>query len=306
MAAEPTVVKKRPGRPPSKQAAKTIVNLGIVSTPIDPDNVVEIKHTNVTVFTSVFAFFDKMNAVKIYVNFTPTSMVMFCRNETKPLKSIISINVNKLHRYFCKDPCQVHIKRDSFSKAFHSSDKNIFDLISISKSKMMSEKIDIEFHDPKSDRDCTHEIELSTFNSDDDLCNSLPQINPEKYPLTFTLPSVIFKKTVVDIEKITDTFSYEYMEGKNTILKVTAPRPGYNYKEKFENSKAIKLVSTLKPKDIIDCPIKISNIKPLISAISAAIKTIKICINEEGETLFITKFDGDDVVVANTILSTSY
>lgn len=303
---ETKTVKKRPGRPSTKQASEPVVNLGIVNTPVDPENVIEVKHTNVTVFTAPFSFFDKINGARIYVNFTPKSMTMFCKNESKPLRCIMVINVSKLHRYYCKDNYWAQMNRTSFSKAFHTSDKTVFDMITISKSKSLGEKLDVNFNDPLLKRKCNHEIELSTFSPDNELFESTELIDPKLYPLTFILPSAVFKKTVVDIEKINDSYSYEYIEGKNTILKITAPRSGYNYNEKFEDGDAINLTSKLKYKDMIDCQIKISNVKPLSSALSSVIKKIKICLSEDGESLFITKFDDDDLVVANVILSTTY
>jgi len=291
--------RKGPGRPSIRSTPPPLERRGIVDSPKDPNNRLEIVYGNPLIFKSLFTYFKNIKARDIHLRCHKHGITFYTRDHSKTSRIVAEISGTHVNWHYCEGEYWLGINRDSIEKIFSSIDKTFFKITIIQTHDDIDSLLFI-FKDADIDKECNYKIALSTYPADEDLYEIDKLITPQalliNFPIEFTLTAKQFKKSISDASNFSDMLTFEKLG--IYPLQLTYAKSNLIYNEVYRSPDKIKLRSNIKENEIFRTTIKILNIKSL--AASMVTDDIRILCREEADILFRSAID-EKVIVVSTI-----
>jgi len=288
MSVQTQPVKRSVGRPRLIQRVDPLPKLGILNTPSNDENLIELSYENVSVFKKIFNLLKTMNVKEINLQFHNNYTKIYGIDHLEKNVINIKIDANKLNHYFCEHPINVTLDPKNLDKITQKIDKHYSLFSIILKKKSYRNNIIIILNNKILSIDESHIINLIETNVD---INSVYQktIDYNLYNIKFELTGKYFKKLINDVSTFSEIFTIEkvndgplqfiYKNINNTIR-------GFNI---CKDSNKIKLQSNLAENEIFSCSLRIDLIKALSNALLS--EKIKIYADNENDLVFSLLID---------------
>jgi len=289
--------RKGPGRPSIKQPPPPLERRGIVDSPKDPNNRLELAFGDPLVFKSLFTYFKNIKAREIHVHCDKNGMTFYTRDHSKTSRIIAEVLGAHVNWYYCEGDFWLGMNRESIEKIFSSIDKTFFKITIIQTYDDIDSLMFI-FKDPDIDKECNYKISLSIYSPDEELYEINKLITPESlstnFPIEFTLSAKQFKKSISDASNFSDTITFEKL-GVHP-LQLTYSKSNLIYNEVYRSNEKIHLRSSIAENEIFRTTIKLLNIKSL--AASMVTDDVRILCREDADILFRSAIDEKALVVS--------
>lgn len=291
--------KRGPGRPPSKPQAPSLEKKGVVSSPLDPCNRLEVAYEQPCVFKALFAYFKNIRAREIHVRCNPEGITFFARDHSKKSRVIAYVVGEHLNWHYCEGEFWFGINKDGVERIFSSIDKS-FCKISLIQSHETPGWLTIIFKDPSIEKECSYDITLSSFPPDEDLFAAEDILDPEMFqdtfPVEFTLTAKQFKKMIGDASNYSGDGTFERIGDHPLVFTYT--KANMVYRETYYSDEKIHLRSSVPTGATFRCMINVANVKSI--AASMVTEDVRILCAETGDILFRSALDAKALVV-NTL-----
>jgi len=300
-AAAAAAAKRRgPGRPPSKPPAPQLVMHGIVDSPEDANNRLEVVIGTPGIIKELFTYFKNIKARDIHIKCEPTSMTLYTRDHSRTSRVIATIAGENTHWFYCEYEFWLQLNRETVEKMFSTVDKTFYK-ITILQSHDAINSIDFVLKDSEVEKECHHRFDLSEHTTDVDLYDAekilSPSVLASEFPIIFTLSAKQFKKTTTDICAFSENAQIEKI-GEEP-LQFTYDKTGHAYHEVYRSDEKIKLESTVAKGDTFRVSVKMSNLKSLAHSMVA--QDVRIYCREDGDILFRSALDDRALVVSTVV-----
>lgn len=286
--------KRSVGRPRLIQRSDPLPKLGILNTPSNDDNLVELSYDNVSVFKKIFSLLKTMNVKEINIQFNTNYARIFGIDHLEKNLINIKIDANKLNHYFCDSPINITLDPKNLDKITQKIDKHYSLFSIILKKKSYRNSIIIILNNKILSIDESHIINLIETNMDYNVMNE-KTIDYNLYPLQFELTGKYFKKLINDVSSFSEIFTIEkinnsplqfiYKNINNTIK-------GYNI---CKDSDKINLQTNLSETDIFSVSLRIDYIKSLSNALLS--DKIKIYAHNDNDLVFNLLIDQGSIEI---------
>lgn len=300
MSAPVQQVKRSVGRPRLIQRVDPLPRLGILNSPSNDENLVELSYDNVSIFKKIFNLLKTMNVKEINMQFTSNYTKIFGIDHLEKNLINIKIDSNKLNHYFCENNINITLDPKNLDKITQKIDKHYSLFSIILKKKTFRNNLIIILNNKILSIDESHIINLIENNIDP---NSFydRSLDYNTYPLKFELTGKYFKKLINDVSTFSEIFTVEkidkhplqfiYKNINNTIK-------GYNI---CNSPDKIKLQTSLAENEIFSVSVRIDYIKSLSNALLS--EKIKIFAHSEEDLVFNLLIDNGvfEVVIYTSI-----
>lgn len=280
--------KRSVGRPRLIQRVDPLPKLGIVVTPSNNDNLVELSYDNVSIFKKIFSLLKLMNVKEINIQFNTNYTKIFGIDHLEKNLINIKINSNKLNHYYCEYPINITLDPKNLDKITQKIDKNYNLFSMILKKNTFRNNLIIILNNKVLSIDESHIINL--IENDVDLHPFYEKtLDYNVYPLKFELTGKYFKKLINDVSIFSEIFTIEkvnksplqfiYKNINNTIK-------GYNI---CKDDAKINLQTNLTDNEIFSVSVRIDYIKALSNALLS--DKIKVYADNENDLVFSLLID---------------
>ena len=276
-------VKRSVGRPRLIQRVDPLPRLGILNSPSNDENLVELSYDNVSIFKKIFNLLKTMNVKEINMQFTTNYTKIFGIDHLEKNLINIKIDSNKLNHYFCENNISITLDPKNLDKITQKIDKHYSLFSIILKKKTYRNNLIIILNNKILSIDESHIINLIETNIDS---NSFydRSLDFHTYPLKFELTGKYFKKLINDVSTFSEIFTIEkidksplqfiYKNINNTIK-------GYNI---CNSPDKIKLQTNLAENEIFSVSVRIDYIKALSNSLLS--DKIKLFAHQEEDLVF--------------------
>lgn len=289
--------RRKPGRPPSKPPAPPLVQRGIVDSPEDSNNRLELVHGDPMIFKALFTYLKNIRAREVHVRCSPDGLTFFARDHTKTSRVVAKIAGQHVNWCYVEETFWVGLNRDTVEKMFAAIDKTFYK-ITIVQTHDDPDALVFVFKDPELDKECNYKVTLSKYDRDPELYEAEEVTNPATlettFPIEFALTAKQFKKTISDASAYSETIAIEKIGAHP--LQLTYNRATIKYNEVYRNPEKIKLRSSISEGASFRCTVKIANIKSLAS--SMVTDDARILCREEKDILLRSAIDAKALVVS--------
>jgi hypothetical protein len=275
-------VKKKPGRPKLQNSNTKMSIEGISLTPANKEDCVELAYLNPKFFKKLFKIFKEYEISEINIVFDKTEVRFILKNDN--VNIVFTMYGKHLHFYYCAQPKQVVVMRESLEKIMTCDKKDYKLTICLKDSNKSAMFIIIRDYEYESNDQYKIDVipkEIYSDNVDETL----------SYPIKFTLSSKHFKKKINDIQKISPTLTIQ-KNGDEPIQFTFAEAKQINYNGIYANDEKIKLESTLNPNDVFLISVCIGYIKPYSNSVIGDDTIIRA--DQNKKLAFITMLDKRD------------
>lgn len=280
--------KRGPGRPRKNQAPPPLSKDGIVESPSDPANKLELVYEDPGMLKSLFAYFKNLKAVDIHIRCSPTGITFFTRGGDD-IRIVAELPGESMNHFYCEEEFWLGLNRNNVERVFSSVDKS-FDKITMIQRNDDPDSLTIIFKDRSIEKDCQYKVSVSTLDDDDELFAAEKMATAqalESFPVNFQLTSRQFKKSVTDASYHSETITIE--KPGSHPLQFTYTKVGIAYNEVYHSGEKINLHSTVEDSVFFRSVVSVSNIKALASAMVT--DTVQIYCREDDDMLFRSEID---------------
>jgi hypothetical protein len=299
--------RRGPGRPPKRQPPPALEFNGVVRDPSDPENIVEIVYGTPTMFKQMFTYFKNIHARDIHVKFSPpapgsdedAAFTLFTRDAARQCRVVARIPGVAMNHFYCERVVMFGLKRDDIEKVFSSIDKSFFKITFLFRHDD-PENLTVIFKDADIDKDCNYKLAIAAFDPDEALFDSEREMLPEAleaFPVSFTLSSKQFKKTVTDASNYSDTLTVEKVGDQPLML--SYDRVNLVFREVYHSDKKIQLKHAIGPDEAFQCPMPVREVKAFAAAMVT--EEVQILCRNDGDLMFRAFMDA---LVLCTFMST--
>lgn len=289
--------RRKPGRPPSKPPAPPLVQRGIVDSPEDSNNRLELVHGDPMIFKALFTYLKNIKAREVHVRCAPDGMTFFARDHTKTSRVVAKIAGQHVNWCYVEETFWIGLNRDTVEKMFAAIDKTFYK-ITIVQTHDDPDALTFVFKDPALDKECNYKVTLSKYASDPELYEAEAITDPatleKTFPIEFALTAKQFKKSISDASAYSETIAIEKIGAHP--LQLTYNKATIKYNEVYRNPEKIKLRSSIGEGASFRCTVKIANIKSL--AASMVTDDARILCREEEDILLRSAIDAKALVVS--------
>lgn len=259
---------KKPGRPPKvKPILLQVAKNGITDKPSAPNNIMEMVCDNLKMFKKIFSFFKAYSVNELTFEFAEDKVTIKSKDFNGKCILVLNINCQVLPSYYCKTPFTRCVKRESleviFKKKSDSANKNpdnnkvTFILCEEdSRSKMY-----VLLYNNSLAKTDKYSIDL--IQTSNHAAIEIP--SDDNYPLSFELPSDVFKNTVVELSDIAKTFTVEKNDESPLVIG-HIPDQGIRLDSQFEDPEKINLRFEMEEGNLFSASAPISLVKPFANA----------------------------------------
>nr|BBO54074.1 E301R homolog protein [Abalone asfa-like virus]BCY04612.1 hypothetical protein [Abalone asfa-like virus] len=282
------LIKKRgPGRPPKvRQINDVTKNQGIVDTPFNKQNTMELIYNKPEVFKNLFIYFKNLKTKMLLIRCDKKGLTFFTQDQSGISKIIVKISGDKTTHYFCAADCWIIINRQHVEKVFSSIDKSVDEII-MTFNTDNNEYVNIIFIDKELDKECTYQINTSYQIPDPELIALEQYILSDMeiakhFPLRWVLTSKQFKKTFNDaVSNKAEKISIEKYKGAPLKLSYTKIHQMI-YSEVYKSSGKIELETTGSP-NLLVFQVKTYNLRSLAAAMIT--NKVSLLCRDDGDVL---------------------
>jgi hypothetical protein len=251
--------KKGPGRPRKPLTDMEAGGRGIVDTPTNSGNVMEMMFCNQKSFKKIFSLFRAYDGIEIDISFS-TSTVVFSTMDVNSIRYVI--DCSRINLYYCLAPISIIIHRENFEKMFANIDKFNYKITFILDAETSHTKMHVIIDD--NEFNTTDDYYVDQIIQKDRYHATLP--NYLEYPLRFKISAKHFKKKINDIAMSSNVIIFQ--KNGDDFLEITYPKleQSMYHIVTYKDDKNIDLVYTLGD-DITTLSVALENIKPFSSSI---------------------------------------
>jgi len=303
--AAPAKQVRRPGRPPKTSAIDSnAMTHGIVTTPIDEENVFEMEYDNPRLFKQLCAMLKNFCVNELVWHITTDEIKISTIDGGEVSKIFIVFRGHMMTRFYVKEPIDICVKRETLEKIFKVATATHKHISFVLKAEDASRVLYLSMRDSSLDMDLNYEIELIQR----PMSKEYDEAPTDDYPIKFEMPMTQFKTLLADINVGSDIFNISKYGDEPLEL-------GYNIAQKinlvavFRNPEKIKLQSKIDPDDIFSVTVNIPRVKPFSSSSLgtqvkiAADRYKPICMTTSVDTKKRTLADGSIVEGAVCVVS---
>lgn len=286
----PKSERRGPGRPPKKRPAPPLRRDGIVETPADPENRLELVYEDPTMFKSLFAYFKNLKARDIHIRCTPEGMTFFTRDQTMTSRIVAHVPGARMNHFYADDAFWLGLNRDNVEKMFASIDKSFFK-ITILHRHDEPDSITFVFKDHDIDKECNYKVSMSALEPDEELRAAEAMTTDAalaQFPIEWRLTAKQFKKTIGDSSNYSDTVTVEKL-GQMPLQLTYSRVNALTYHEVYRSPEKIRLRSEVGEGQTFRCTFKVTNVKSLAAAMVT--DTVRILCREDAGLLFRSEID---------------
>ena len=290
--------KRGPGRPPSKPIPPTIDMIGLVDSPEDDENKMELVFDNPLVFKSLFTYLKNIKSKELHLRFTPNDLTIFAYDHTQTSRIVAIIDGTKLNRYYCGESFWVNLNRENVDKLFASIDKSFYKIeLQI---KYEDERISVTFTDADLNKECLYMVVLANYEPNEYLfeAENIIRADPNEFPIEFSLSAKQFKKAITDAANYSTILTIKKVENSPLFFTYSSPSQ-IEYYETYYNDKRICLKSNIGEKQTFQCTIKLNNIKSFASTMVT--DNVKILCHMAVDILFQSTIGNNHALVIHTL-----
>ena len=289
--------RRGPGRPSNKPPVPITEKYGIVDSPKDGSNVLELAHDNPMVFKSLFTYFKNIKTKELHLRCDDVGITFFTRDRLKNSRIVAQVAGKHVNWYYCGQLKWLALNCDNVEKMFATIDKTFFKIM-INQTIDDPNTITFIFKNAELDKDCVYKVGLSMYTPDIELYEAESALSPEslksKFPIEFTLTAKQFKKTITDAGGINDKITFEKVG--DYPFRITYTKESIVYNEIYKSDSKINLRSDIPPDGSLYCTVTIDNIRSLAN--SMVTDDIKIFCRESEDILFRSAIDSKALVVS--------
>ena len=258
--------KRGPGRPPKKQPAPVLEKRGVVLNPSDPSNRLELTYSDPSMVKSLFAYFNNLKAVNIYMRCSRDKITFFTRDGGGANRVTAEIPGAQMNHFYCDGEFWLGLHRENVERIFSSIDKSFYKITFLHRHDD-PDTLEVIFKDADINKECRYKISVSTLDRDEELFAAESLTGPKtlaKSPLHFRLSAKQFKKTVSDSVNLTSTLTFEKLG--LSPLRFSYEQVGLHYKEIYNSPDLIDLHSAVGKETAFRRTVALANIKSLATA----------------------------------------
>ena len=234
----------------------------------------------------------------------PADVTIFAWDHNNKSRIVSVIEGKKLNWYYCEDEFSIMIKRNNVEKLFSSID-NSFYKITIYYADDDADSIVITFKDSDLDKDCQYTITVHAAAVPGEILEAEELITPEylaRYPLSFTLTTKQFKKSMSDMGHYDQALAIEKVgPGDECPLQFTYAIINHSvvekmrYNEVYRSSKKIQLTCSLSKHEAFQCRIDVADMKLLAG--NVVTDDVRIYCHQSSDLIVKASMDKNAVVI---------
>lgn len=291
--------KRKPGRPRKKELKPPAQRQGLLPTPSDPNNIVEVLYDKPINFKKICSYWKLLNADKIKLVFTQTHLILYTKNYKETNDVGITCDGSKLNKFYCPQPMSISVGFSNLELVLNKLDRSYETISFVIQKKTQHKTLHIILHNDVNIPEY-FEIEL-IMDGENNYGEQLQMFNdPVPYALEFKLPGKYFKKMISDtkqfdkqwtIEKYGDAgnLMFTYKSGNGQVKATVVPK----------SLKDIGLKSMVKLNEIFSVSVYIDTIKPTSSSQLAEVIHIKA---SKDRPLWIWAELDDKAIMVNVLI----
>ena len=250
---------RKPGRPPKNRLNDILVKThGIVESPSDQANIIEMVYENPTLFRKLFALYKAYDVNEISWHFYPDHvMIPVIYREPRKISGFIKIDARMLVKYYCKEYTVKTIKREFLDRSLRNMNKNHSQISFVLREEDKNSTMHIIVHDSETGSDMNTAIDLIPPEER----NAAAGNNDLDYPLKFTLPSKHFKKLIQDIGASSQVVQVE-KHGDDPLLLTYPQKDKIHAAGVYRDPAKIKLFSKLQSDESFFSKVSTKHVQP--------------------------------------------
>lgn len=256
--------KKKPGRPKKTIKHDPKESYGIVTTPICPDNIVEMTYFNPQLFKKVFALQKSYSVADIDMHFFQDKILIVSIDHLQKSRIYVTIEGKNLEFYYCKEPIKISIKLECLERIMATISKSHYKIMFVLKENYRS-SLYCTLRDQEYNFIETYEIGVM-IKSD-----YMSHVHPDDsaYPIRFRLNSKQFKQKITGICKLVNEFTIQKIPGDPLHMLFKKDKgQSINWTGEFGDEGRIDLKNTLGD-ELLSVVVVIDYIKPFIMSCMA-------------------------------------
>lgn len=259
MASTEVQQKKRPGRPKGEPKLPTTNINGVVDTPSDSENIIELIYCVPILFKKILLLMKQYEVGEINFIFSKESITMLAVDRVG--KSIINIliNGNNLNHYYCKSQISVFITRSNLETSIGQLNKNHDKLTFILRENYRSIMY-IIVHDEEYNNENIYEISVCQSKS-----NEIIEEIPRNFAITFTMSMQHFKAVINNARRTGDIMAIQKTQDK-TLQLTTLNTQKVTWTNIYNDSNKLLLVNNLAENEILSVSVEIEYIRPIANS----------------------------------------
>ena len=256
---------KRPvGRPRKTNINKGIPREGIRDDPSNEEYVVELYYAYPMIFKKLSELYKALNAEYITINFTEDQVLLQTTSFSENIIIKTVIDCTNVHGYYCENPINVSINRQTFDIAVKRIDPKFFESIRLIIKDTDTEihKMQIQLHNPSLDSTSPTDLSLVVDHQFEDTYSW----DEDNYPVSFKFNKADFKKYIGDVDGVSNKFTITKPGSYPLYFEYKTEGENLSTMDPFPNEEKIGLESSIADPTIVAATIGVKEIKPISNA----------------------------------------
>jgi hypothetical protein len=284
-------VKKKPGRPKKKVSTVPMSVQGVVETPSNDEDVVELVYDNPMLFKKLVALYKSFEVSQIELNFDPVGVKIVTKDHLNKSTIYTSLSGACMNLYYCKEHIKICVKLDNLERVLNSLDKNHYKISIVLKRETYRSKMLLTIKNMEYDCDALYEIDV-VFKPETNGRNEIVD-DDTNYPLKFKFTAKHFKSMINSTRKLSKTFTIQKCgNGPVQFTFDKATETKVNWTGIYGNSNKLELKSNLHEDESFNASIFIDHIKPFSNASIG--DDVYISVDKREKMSFMTTLDKKD------------
>lgn len=280
--------KRPPGRPCTMPKIKRVAKNGVQTSPLLPDNYMELVYDNPFLFKKTLMIFKTMNAKEIMFDFGCEEIKVIAIDHLRQSNILLTIDCSKAVRYFCRSPVLSIIDAKKFDKIMSIINKS-YTTITISK-KTNEERSRIIFTlTDVNEMDEVYTVDLITTQAndyDDDA------FDVDEHKISFMMTDKLFKSFICNSKIMANVLTIrKYSHAHPLTVSYKSDDKMITGQRVIKNGDKINLrCDNLGENEIFSMSVNIGFLKPITTAIPQSSK--------EGTNIFVSLHETKKMVVS--------
>ncbi len=290
-------IKRRPGRPRIVPLKKSQPRTGVTNTPSNAGNVVEISYSEPSNLETLWKFYKHMTVETHQLIFRKETLTMYGKDHDGQSHVYVKINGNKLNRFYCKEPLEIGLARNTMAQYIKTIDRGTEKVSIISRGASCKKNIRMIFRTPIG---APEDHKIDVIGEYDRLGNEKKEeefICEDDYMISFKLPWKYFKKKYKDLKYAESTqmiFTQDDCDSPLAMKYTDKSRKGSS-KILFNDYEKINFVSKLEKDETFRVSIVLEDLKAISTSLMA--DTIQIYLDERKDMLLVADMDDGTIEV---------
>lgn len=267
--------KKKPGRPKKKPEPLSININGIVNSPTNADNILEIVYCAPILFKKILLLMKQFEVSEINFEFTNTYLRILSTDRIN--KSIIDIVIygDKIHFYYCKFPINVCVTRYNLEKVLSQLNKNNDKITFILRENYRS-LMYIIVHDEEYANENIYEICVICQNNENII--EIPTMLVNNFMIKFKMSMQHFKSIINNARKMGNCITIQKTFKTNLQL-TTMNMQTVAWYNIYTDETKLELVDNMKENDMLSISVDVEYLRPIANSNISENITISCCNN---------------------------